>query len=297
MAELLHDIELVIWSPRADAEPPRVEVMQDALAGQDFRAALAEEVPVTTAFRRAVLARAGKDDDGVDVKATLWANGTLRGQLDRIETDPDTHRARRVWVGGWSLENERTGRCAGEPFDLTPSVEAARFQYTWSDVSQIVQEILKTEGMGAYSLRRSGGVYVCPTHGREMLDRLGRMAESIGLNLLRYEIPDTRAQRDEIAGAISDSLLADCDDHLRALESYSPEQTKPGVVENRREAITETRRLAERLAAHLGDRAVSIQERLDALLMRCQEVAQAVQNYRPTQGGRRIAFASQPVVS
>ncbi|MFL5341587.1 MAG: hypothetical protein ACJ8F7_15685, partial [Gemmataceae bacterium] len=242
-------------------------------------------------------ARAGKDDDGVDVKATLWSNGTLRGQLDRLETDPDTHRARRVWVGGWSLENERTGRCEGGPVDLTPAVEAARFQYTWADVSQIVQEILRTCGMGAYSLRRSGGVYVCPTNGREMLDRLGRLAESIGLNLLRYDIPDNRAQRDEIAGAIADTLLGDCDAHSAALDGYTPEQTKPGIVENRREAITETRRLADRLATHLGDRALPIRERLDALLIRCQEVAQAVQNYRPTQGGRRIAFASQPAVS
>ena len=88
MSNLLQNIELLIWSPATKAEPPSVDLMSGALAIEGFRAELAETVPVSTAFRRAVTALQGKDAVGADVKATIVANGKLRGQLDRVVMDP-----------------------------------------------------------------------------------------------------------------------------------------------------------------------------------------------------------------
>lgn len=299
MVNLLYDIELVIWSPRSNEEPPTVQDVADALAAQNFKAALAEEVPVKTAFRRTVSAIEGKDAEGVRLKASFVENGRLRGQIDRVLQDHTTGRIRREFVGGWVLKvndnGESTGDCdrsSDTPEDISAKVIEAKKQYTWADVSGIVQEILKTEGLGAYSLRRSGGVYVCPTRGREMLDRLGRFADRIGLNLLRYDIPDNRAQRDEIENAIADSVTADCLAHELAMDGYSPEQTKVGVVSNRIEAIKMTQQLAGRVTIHMGERAAPLMERIAKLQERAEEIEKKCKEFRPaTTGGRRISFA------
>src|SRR5260221_5803863 len=115
MSNLLQNIELLIWSPATKAEPPKVTAMADALALDGLRSELAEPVPVTTAFRRAVAAREGKGADGSRIKASFLENGKLRGQLDRVAIDADSHRIKREYVAGWTLEDTETGACAGGP--------------------------------------------------------------------------------------------------------------------------------------------------------------------------------------
>lgn len=289
----LIDIELVIWGPRSGSEPPSVADMRFAMSQNGFRAELAEDVPVTTAFRRSVHEREGKDGDGNKIKASFLENGQLRGQLDLKRLDQDTHRIRTEFMEGWTLARDKDGsdwdvEGTGDRVTFKDRVRHHIAHYTFADCSQIIQEILKTYGVGAYALRRSGGVYVVPTNGRDMLDRLGRMCDAIGVNLLRYDIPDVRAQRDEIEAAVLDSLTNDCNEHQAALDSYTPEGTKLGVIENRREAIEKTRTLAGRLQQHLGDKYAQIVERIAGLLTRVEQAKAASAAYKPAASRRQI---------
>jgi hypothetical protein len=278
LMSLLNNVELVMYTPMQDATPPTVAHMRDALAHHGFKRERADDVPDSTAFRRAV-----KNKEDKEHKATVWQNGKLRGQLDRLEPQDDGT-IRRVWIGKWSMD---------ENGFVDGGLEVAPFRerYVWADISGIIQEILKRDGLGAYTPRRAGGIYFVPVSNADLLDRLEQCCSSIGLSLLRYQVPDTSAQRSEVADAIATSLLADCDAHAEAIAGYSPETTKGGIVANRLEAVSQTGALANRLTPHLGDRAAPIFERIVALVAQANAVAAAIQAYRPVSGGRRIVTA------
>jgi hypothetical protein len=280
---VLSNVELVMWSPAQDAEPPLVAQMRDQLQDHGFRRDRADEVPNSTAFRRAVKA---KEDKGY--KATIWQNGKLRAQLERLEPDANSNRLNRVWIGAWAMDDQ--GQVEGNGLDLP----AHKQRYVWADVSGIIQAILKHDGLGAYTPRRAGGVYFVPVSNADLLDRLEACCRSIGLNLLRYQVPDTSAQRGEIAEAIAASLSADCDEHAESLASYSAESTKPGIVANRLQAIQRTKTLTERLGSHLGQRGIVILERIDQLTQQCRDFLTAAESYRPMTAGRRILTAALP---
>jgi hypothetical protein len=99
--------------------------------------------------------------------------------------------------------------------------------YTWADVSKVIQAILTKDGLGAYSPRKAGGVYFAPVNpaATDLLDRIERFATALGVRFLRYQVPDTDAQRAEIADAISAGVMVEINAHADAIGGYSE---KPG---------------------------------------------------------------------
>lgn len=294
----LQNIELVTWTPHSKAQPPLVTIVRGALLAEGFKPSLAELVPVTTAFRRNANDVAGKDSQGNEYKVTIWENGRLRAQLDKLVPNENTHRISREFIGSWSLADEE-GTVEGTENDgfTTDTVKARMRTYTWADVTKIVQEILKSDGLGAYSIRANGGVYIVPTTGRFLLDRLSRMGDLIGLSVLRYEIPDTAGQRDMIASSIAARLTADLDEHVAAMNDYDTKiaTIKLGHVENRQEALCTTRKLAESLGMHMGDRLDGVIDAIKAAQARCDLIHAAVKAHKPTvTSARRVVNTITP---
>lgn len=275
---VLSNVELVMWSPVPATDPPLVGAVRHGLACHGFQEARADAVPFTTAFRRVVK---GKEDK--ETKATVWQNGKLRGQIDRLE--PDGSRIKRVFVAGWAADPETE---SVDPDDIADEVRASTVQYTWADVSQVIQRVLKEDGLGAYSPKKTGGVYFVPTTSRTLLDSLQAACAAFGLNLLRYQIPDTDAQRGEIAAAIADAITAELDTHDEAIQGYSPDTTKPGVVVNRQDALIATDRVIQSLAHHLAGRAQPLRDRLNILTEQAAMLLGACQDYRAPAQSRRI---------
>lgn len=284
--ESLRNCQLVMYSPKRDAGPPTVEQMRATLQARNFKAERAQAIPRTTAWRRAVSAMESSKDD---IRATFSKNGKY-AQLDKVRTE-DGKLVRHL-VASFTIDKDGHARAedvSGNTLNNFPGhVEAAEGQYTWADVGAIIQTILSTDGLGAYSPRKSGGVYFVPVVSLELLDRLEAALNAIGFNLLRYEVPDTQAQAHEVSNAIADNLLAACDEHEAAIAAYTHE-TKAGHVDNRKDAIADTRRLAEKLTPYLNGRAATILDRLAKLREQCDSKKATIQAYRPSPiGGRRI---------
>ena len=279
---VLTNVELVMWSPVPNTAPPTRRQAQQALMTESFDPARAFEIAGTTAFRRAVKCKESKT-----LKATVWGKSpTVHAQLDRLVEDPSSERIRREFVANWNYAEERT-----PPIEGTQSLEEfelCRIQYTWGDLTQVVQTILTQDGLGAYTPRRAGGVYFVPVRSLELLDRLERACRVMGLNLLRYQVPDTEAQRAEVSDAIVAGLSAEIDAHQEAIEGYNVDSTPAGFVERRREAITQTAGLVTRVGGFLNGHAVELQDRLTALDLRCAELITSINQSRPTGGGRHV---------
>jgi len=274
---VLSNVELVMWSPARGEEPPTVEMTRSALEARAFDRGHARDIPLSTAFRRAVKAQESETH-----KATIWGKETLRAQLDALI--PEGERMRRETAKRWAVTNDVI---TGDALD----VSGTSTTYTWADVSNVVQAILKTDGLGAYSPRRAGGIYFVPlVGGKDLLDRLERCTSAVGLNLLRYQIPDTDAQRSEVSDALADGLLSELREHEDAIALYG-ETTRGGIVENRREALSATLRLIHSLELFLAGRSAELRERVSALDTRCEEVLLAIRAYTPPARGRRIQYA------
>jgi len=122
-------------------------------------------------------------------------NGKLRGQIDRLDTDPDTHRIRRTWVTGWCWPT--TPGLRGGPTTSANTSERAcaptlgrRVRHRPADLGE--------DGMGPTPAPQRR-VYVVPTTGRELLDRLGGWgADRPERAAVRH--PDNRAQRTRFRG-------------------------------------------------------------------------------------------------
>ena len=281
---VLSNVELVMWSPVQGAEPPLVAVVRDSLIDGGFNADRAGDVADTTAFRRAVK----ELETHKHLRTTVWSNGTLHAQLDRlVESDG---RIRREYVTGWTMN--ASGNVDGtEPLNLLPH----KVRYTWADVSGVIQAILMKDGLGAYTPRRAGGIYFVPVVSRDMLDRLEAALRAVNLNLLRYQVPDTTAQREEVRDAITGSLANDVTEHGQAIAGYSIESTRAGVVANRREAIAASRALVMRLAVHLGEQGATLIRRLLGLDAQCAQLIERIEAFRPVTTSRRIVGVSPEV--
>jgi hypothetical protein len=281
----IENVELVMWSQIG--KPPIVTDVRMKLVRFNYKPDYAEDIPDTTSFRRAACEFQSKD-----MKVTIWTKDeAIFGQLDKLEPDEKTKRVKRIWQASWEMvfDAEKKGFVTADSGgEFRVKVTEAKNRYVWGDVSAIIQRILKEDGLGAYSLRKAGAVYVVPTTSKYQLDNLEAFCDAVGLKFLRYKVPDTLAQKMEIASAISDALDAECDAHLTAIEAYANE-TKPGHIENRLTALESTRALVVRLNEYLGAKAATLNERLDALKNQTEAKLQAAQSYRPhTNQGRRI---------
>jgi len=283
---VLSNVELIFWNLGESA--PDVYQARASLAAADLNHNHAENVPPSTAFRRAAKALAGKD-----TLARFWtrkSDGVLCVQIDSERENGDG-RLHRDTLAVYALCGDLPQLVNGMPIDnMAEAYQAATRQYTGGDVSKIIQDILTKDGLGAYSPRKTGGVYFVPTDrgAPHLLPRVEQFAEAVGIRLLRYQIPDTGAQRDEIAQAVADSINLDLDGHGEAIAAYTTD-TKAGHVANRREAINSTEALIERLAHLLGAKTFDLRSRIADLRAKLDDLAQEMESARQTSApGRRI---------
>ena len=278
---ILSGVELVMWSPAKDAEPPSVVQVRDALVAHGFQRDRAADIANSSAFRRAV-----KERETDEKKATCWQkDGRTHAQLDRLVSEGiEGERLRREFVAHWCLTGDKVS--GSEPLELRRHLET----YTWADLTKVVKEILDQDGLGAYTPRKAGGIYFCPFAGRDVLDRLERACRAVGLSLLRYEVPDSAAQRNEVQATVVAGIGAEIDAHAAAVESYTVE-TREHAIAGRRESLANTRSLIGRLAGHLGDAVPWLNSQLDELDALCVQLEQAIATaaqHAQRAGARRV---------
>lgn len=281
--QTLEGIELVMWSPENGAEPPMVSAVREALTNAGLNPERAEGIAVTTAFRRAVKALETEKS-----RAVIWdVDHTLYGILEEVV--PDGESLRRTEVNRWKMFADVI---VGDRDVLRADYHRAC--YTWADVSVAIQRILKKDALGAYSPRRSGGIYFVPSADKTITERLERAMSTIGLRFLRYEVPDTESQRNEVREAICDNLSRDLKDHEDAIAAYTGD-TMELTVNNRREKLAEFESMIRSLSAHLNGRGVELLARVRGLDARCVEVIAEIARQRTmgrARGGRSLSFSS-----
>ena len=282
---ILSNVELIMTGAKKQGqEAPSVADMRTALTANGFNVERAEDIPLPTAFRRAVKGLEDKDH-----KVVCWdTKGTTHAQLDKLVADGDGESAKLVRqpLHHWRLNDE--GKVLGEATEGDLGVQHHKDHYIWGDVTRIIREILDKDSFGSYTPRAAGGVYFVPTTGREFLDRLEAACRAVGLALLRYQIPDTAEQRGEISQAIADHLDADLALHAQAIGTYTVEQTRAGVVRNRIESLVEVRRLIGSLSSHLSERAAALLAKCADLEAKCADMVRAIETARPIGTGRRV---------
>lgn len=238
MESTLSGVKLVMFRAPDEWAPPTISELRDALESQGFSADRAKEIPIKAAFGRAVKSLAV---DGL--KSSVGGKTRLIGQLDRLEETDE--RLRREFVTAWTCDPQ-TGAVSGGSQELPMADALQRAEKT--DCTNCFRVVLKKDGAGSYSL--TPGVYVVPSGADDFLPHLQRVVELVRLRCLVYPIPDTADQRAEISSAVYQDLAHECEQHSEAIASYG-EDTRPGTVSNRQEAIRATTSLAMRLQPYL----------------------------------------------
>lgn len=296
---VLTNVELIMWNlPGGEGAHPTTQTVKEHMSANGMNPDRAAPIPDSTAFRRAA--------DGLRDKSTLVRcydrkNDDGKGKLPACQIDRETQTEDgldRARIGTYIMATDSTGAGIvmghhGADMEtktkLREAFDIARVTYTWGDCSKAIQEVLTKDGLGAYSPRKSGGVYFAPVNPQatDLLDRLDRFASALGIRFLRYTVPDTQSQRAEVADALALGISGEIETHAQAIATYSTE-TRPGIIENRLEAITATETLTGRLAALLGTKAEELNQRTQALRTLAQTALEVAQQARPAHAGRRI---------
>lgn len=286
MAELMSNIELCCWNS-GSSEPPTVVAVRDALHQSGLSESHAEDVPTTTAFRRSCNKLTKKD-----TLVRVFKKGEdLHVQFDKEIVEGS--KLSRAFMGVYRCHSTLAVRGVGYPFDdemeslLQVQFDICRTNYEWADVSNVIQNIIKTCGLGAYSPRKNGGIYFIPANPDRpaLLDQIERFCTTIGVRFLRYAVPDTDSQRSEIIDAVSAGIDQDILAHESAVADYANANT--ATIDRRRNAIDSTRHLMGRLEALLGSRFQPFVDRLEFLKTRLTEMSSSTTGVAPA-GGRRI---------
>lgn len=289
MTEMLSDVSLVFWN-LGDAEPPSVSSVREALEDSGISRSYAEDVPPSTAFRRAC-------DDQRNKKMLVRIfkkDGDLHAQLDH-EKEEDG-RLRRELAGVYRCHSSLVVRGVGYDYNrlleeaLDRDFRLALHQYEWGDISTTIQNILTKCGLGAYSPRKNGGVYFIPQNpaNPQLLDKLEAFCNRVGVRFLRYAVPDTASQRAEVMDAVAAGIEADVTAHEEAVAGYT--EANSGVMDRRVNAIDSTLHLLDRLRHLLGVRHAALVERLNALKGRLVDMKQTVSSAVRPIGGRRLSY-------
>jgi len=287
----INNVSLLFWN-LGEGDPPSVSAVRDSLAAAGLSATYAETVPVSTAFRRACDAKRKK----TTLVRVFKNNGDLHWQID--EESIENNRLERRMVGVYRLHATNTVRGVGFDFDrdleqfLDTEFGKAVRTYEWGDVSTIIKNIIDKCGLGAYSPRKSGGVYFVPENPERprMLDQIEQFCTDIGIRFLRYTIPDTAAQRAEIMDAVSHGLEQDVIAHEQAIEEYSAESPSK-ALEKRVASIEATMALLDRLQHLIAGRHAALHYRLSNAKTRVEELAGAVRSAVVTPGTRKLNYA------
>lgn len=283
----------VYWTFVGD--PPTVEEAMAALSANGFSTKYAEPVPKSTAFARVVQAMAGRDKvTGSVFDATFDSKKMIR-QIDKLVPDPDNPRKiGREFVAAWQMDKDNGNAIipvAGSK-DISQAVVATTMQYISSDVTSVIQKILKSEGLGAYPLRSAGGIYCVPTTGTaDMLERLSKFCNQIGVRLVVLNFHDPDKGKSEVSESIAAGLMTEVAEHKKSIESYDSESTKLGIIDNRRKSIATTREMATKLASLLDGKEVEIIAQLDDLSAKATEIYEKIESAKPVKTGRRLVGA------
>jgi hypothetical protein len=289
----LGNIYLVFWNLGVK-DQPTVSDVRDRLSACNLVRERAADVPATTALRRAADSLRSKEIEAKTFTSKL--TNRPRVQIDAISEDEG--RLRRNFVGQYELdEQDFPVHVSGKELDVfLPAFESALTHYTGADISKAIQAILEEDGLGAFSPRKGGGVYFVPVKpdAADLLERIARFADSVQVRFLTYTVPDTAAQRAEIADAIANSYLAEIQAHGEAIAAYNLD-TKPGIVSNRKESLELTDSAMSRLAGLMNGRYSELQAEIAKLSTKIGELQaalaaslQAAQEANPLQGRRRI---------
>jgi len=298
MSDTLQGVELAMWNtpPAKEVEfRPTIESTRSKLRAASLPDKYAEDIADTTAFRRAA---DQCREPSIEARCFKGADGELYCQIDKLVGDADSESAklRRELRGVWKHTVGGPLRVRGYDYAtndmITTEYQTAKTTYEYADIGRMLMQILTKEGLGIYSPRRAGGVYFVPTdaHCRDLLDRVGVFCRSIGVDLLRFSIPDTEAHKSAIGDAIAAGIAVDMAAHREAIEAYTV-STRPESINNRRALMNQTCQLLIRLSSYLNGHAASFARQLDELeqqLTTLQNSASTVQI-----SGRRVLPATR----
>ena len=207
----------------------------------------------------------------------------------------ELHRHR---LGVYTLTGEDVAAIDGACPDMLTKLKTIltheRTTYHWGDVSNIISHVLTIDGMGVFSPRRAGGVYFAPVQeaNKGLLDKVESFCDTLGMRFLRYQIPDTDIQRAEISEAIGSALEMDLDGHAKAVATYG-EESKAGVVENRRNAVFQAReqvaKLAHLLSPETKDKLDDKADDIEAAIALVEKAIDAYQTSQQRKARRRIS--------
>jgi hypothetical protein len=302
--ETLPNIYLCLWN-LAVKEPVKVTLARELLVANNLKAERAADIPATTALRRAVDTFKTKETE-----AKCWTSqetSQTRAQIDELYEEDG--KLRRRFLSQYELDDDdRPRHLSGKELDgFVVAFDQASEHYTGADLSKIIQNILTEDGLGTYSPRKGGAVYFVPVkpEATDLLERIERFCRAVSINFLTYSVPDTAAQREEIANAIAASYIDEIGQHAEAIAGYSAD-TKAGIVSNRRDALAATSAHMAKLASLMNGRRVELQNEIDGLAIKLMVVEREIAgrqaqeaNIRQQEaesrrqgGGRRIVTAA-----
>jgi hypothetical protein len=295
-ATKIKDLYLAFWNLDV-RDQPTVEAVRESLVANRLEPARAQDIPASTAMRRAADLLKSKT-----IEARTWTcqkTDRTRTQIDElVEHDGQL---KRVFVGQYELDEHDCPRhvAGAEQALFLPAFEEAAGHYTGADLSRVIKSILDKDGLGAYSPRKGGAVYFVPIkpEAADLLERITRFAASVQVNFLTYEVDDTAGQRTEIASAIANTYQAEIDTHTKAINDYNLE-TKPGIVDNRREALKSTGSAMARLQGLMNGRYEAFRDTLATLEAKLLKIDtdraanEAAVSHQQRTGGRRRIVAS-----
>ncbi len=289
--EVMQNLELVIWN-LGSGDAPAISTTRTALTDAGLSSSHAEDMPLSTAFRRAC--DQVRDKTKLVRLFTPTGNKDLHVQIDRQSVDGSELQNSRIGV--YRCHDTMVIRGVGYDYDqemqdtLNNHLVDSRLGYEWGDISKIIQNIITKDGLGAYSPRKAGGVYFVPVapEKADMLDRIERFSNAVGIRFLRYSVPDTASQRAEIMDAVSAGIEQEIVAHEEAVNDYTEPPAR--ALEQRGAAIGSTKVLIGRLRHLLNGHDRDMVMRLEVLESRMRELSEARPTISHTPGARRIAL-------
>jgi hypothetical protein len=289
--QTLLNVFIVFLESAKSEDKPTVEGVKKSLRENGFKDEHAEPIPRGTAFGRVVQSMAGKDDDGNVIKASSLKakeEGIVRWQLNLLSAE-ENEKIRATWTAGWFMRDDETIQAIDGSPDINAAVSRAEMEYEPGDITSIFRSVLKDEGDGSYPMRDA--VWCVPTRGSNLLERLGKVVGNAGRTLMVCPIFDTGDGKEKFAvlKAISTGIDQEIEAHKNAIESYVA-STKPGIIENRKDAIKNTRNLIGNLTEHIGESKVkefnTVLDGLDSMCNTAISVAESARKAGLAGAGR-----------
>ena len=205
----------------------RVSTVRENLRTHLFDEDFAPEIRIKPAFRRAV-----KTTETEGKKITVCGRKDVKAQLDIIiENGSSIERQHEAF---WRLDKEAE-TYTGPRVPL----EDMRETYQYSDVSRVIRDVMKKDGVGSYALCPSGHIYAVPVGATDYLERLNAFVVACGLRFNVCEFDDSTSERTTISEALARSVRDELEVHSAAIAEYTAE-TKTGILRNRQGAVAET---------------------------------------------------------